>query len=128
LKKVSHRPYTKGNLLGNAQRCSPDVEPQVSYVQTHTLAGIVRPCPDCGSLWPDGTADGKIFFEARSKLVPGRILEFLHPDGSSDFHLLESFEDINGNCLTHANPNKWIRFRVDFPVFAFQAVRVAKPD
>ena len=62
-------------------------------------------------------AGGKIFVEARSRLVPGRRLEFLYPDGSSAFHFLDSFEDINGNRLSEAHPNRWIRFCVDFPVF-----------
>ena len=70
-------------------------------------------------------AGGKIFFEARSRLVPGRRLEFLYPDGSSASHFLDSFEDINGNRLSEAHPNRWIRFCVDFPVFAFQTVRVS---
>jgi len=70
-------------------------------------------------------AGGKIFVEARSRLVPGRRLEFLYPDGSSAFHFLDSFEDINGNRLSEAHPNRWIRFCVDFPVFAYQTVRVS---
>jgi putative protease len=128
LQKVSHRPYAKGNLFGNFQNCEPNVETRISYLQTHTLAGIVRSCPNCDSLAADWKADGKIFLEARSKLVAGLRLEFLNPDGSSAFHLLDSFEDINGNRLAHAHPNSLIRFRVDFPVFPFEAVRVAKPD
>ncbi len=126
LQKVSHRPYTKGILIANARWRNPNVETQTSYVQTHSLAGIVRPCPNCDSLAADWRADGKIFFEARSRLVHGMRLEFLNPDGSSAFHFLDSFEDINGNCIAQAHPNNWIRFCVDFPVFPLQAVRFAK--
>ncbi|MGA2401377.1 MAG: U32 family peptidase [Syntrophobacteraceae bacterium] len=126
LQKVSHRPYTKGNLFGNAQIRSSDVETQIAYVQTHTLAGIVRPCPDCDSLSADGGAWGKIFLEARSRLIPGQRLEFMYPNGASASHLLGSFEDLNGNRLSQAHPNRWIRFCVDFPVFPFQTVRLEK--
>ncbi len=125
LQKVSHRPYTKGNLFESAQTQKADVETRISYLQTHTLAGLVRHRPDCDSMPADLGAGGKIFFEARSRLVPGRRLEFLYPDGSSASHFLDSFEDINGNRLSEAHPNRWIRFCVDFPVFAFQTVRVS---
>lgn len=124
VEKVSHRPYTKGNLFGNGRVGAPEVETRVSYLQTHTLAGIVRAHPGDGIFPHDGD---KIFFEARSQLFPGQVLEFMNPDGSSAFHPLRSFEDMNGNTLTHANPNNWIRFCVDFPVFPFQTVRVSKP-
>ena len=125
LQMVSHRPYTKGNLFDNGRALEPNVATRISYIQTHTLAGLVRAFPDCDSLSADLGRDGKIFFEARSRLIPGQRLEFLYPDGSSNFHYLDSFEDVNGNRLAQAHPNKWIRFCVDFPVFPLQAVRVS---
>ena len=128
LEKVSHRPYTKGNFFGNHQSSGSNVERHISYVQTHTLAGIVRACPDCDAAGEEWKTDGKIFLEARSRLVPGIRLEFLNPDGSSIFHLLDSFEDINGNRLSQAHPNSLVRFHVDFPVFPFEAVRTAIKD
>ncbi len=45
LQRVSHRPYTKGNLFGNAQMRKSDVETEIAYVQTHALAGICTPLP-----------------------------------------------------------------------------------
>jgi putative protease len=129
LEKVSHRPYTKGNLYGNFQDCDANVETRISYVQTHTLAGLVRAWPDCDfPAEEDHKADGRVFMEVRSKLVPGMRLEFLNPDGSSSFHLLDSFEDVNGNRLARAHPNSFIRFRTDFRVFPLEAVRVARQD
>ncbi len=125
LQKVSHRPYTKGNLFESAQTQTSNVETRISYLQTHTLAGLVRPRPDGDSMSADLGAGGKIFVEVRSRLVRGRRLEFLYPDGSSGSHFLDSFEDINGNRLSEAHPNKWIRFCIDFPVFPLQAVRVS---
>jgi putative protease len=125
LQKVSHRPYTKGNLFESAQTHNSNVETRISYLQSHTLAGLVRPSPDCDPMSEDPGAGGKILVEVRSRLVPGRRLEFLYPDGSSASHFLDSFEDINGNRLSEAHPNRWIRFCVDFPVFPFQAIRVS---
>ena len=123
LQRISHRPYTKGGLFA-CQTGGPDVETRLSYVQTHTLAGLVRSGPrrDEPDLYRDG---GKIYFEARSRLVPGQTLEFLNPDGSTSPHLLGAFEDVNGNLLTQAHPNTLIRFCVDFPAFALQTARVS---
>jgi putative protease len=127
LQRVSHRPYTKGGLFAGEQTGAAEVERRISYVQTHTLAGLVRSDPeqDASSVCGDG---GQIFFEVRSRLVPGQTLEFLNPDGSTSRHMLGTFEDSNGNRLTQANPNMSIRFCVDFPAFAFQAVRVRNSE
>jgi putative protease len=121
LLKISHRPYTKGLLFQDSETSASAVETELSYIQTHTLAGLTRTLPDRAS-FPD---DGNIYLEARSRLVPGVTLEFLYPDGSSRFHVLDSFEDSNGNSLSEAHPNKWVRFSVEFPVFATQVVRIA---
>ena len=126
LHKVSHRPYSKGNLFESAPTQKAHVATRTSYIQTHTLAGMVRPSPICDSLVSDLKAGGKMFFEVRHRLVPGQKIEFLYPDGSSNFHCLDSFEDMNGNRLAQAHPNRWIRFSVDFPVFPFQVARVSK--
>ncbi|MHC1729475.1 MAG: U32 family peptidase [Syntrophobacteraceae bacterium] len=128
LHKVSHRPYTKGLLFGDSGANGSDVETKISYIQTHTLAGIVRSNPDCEALPGSGpNREGeRIFMQARSRLVPGQEIEFLYPDGFSRAHILRSFEDLNGVSLPEAHPNKWITFSVDFPVFPFQVVRVEK--
>lgn len=125
LLNVSHRPYTKGLLFEDSQAPVSGVETDVSYIQTHTLAGLVRNLPDRDIFTADGCRGGTIYFETRSRLVPGHTLEFLYPDGSSRLHLLHRFEDINGNSLSEAHPNRWIRFPVDFPVFPLQVVRKA---
>jgi U32 family peptidase len=123
--KVSHRPYTKGLLFDGEEAAPSDIETEISYIQTHTLAGLVRTLSDENVL-TGNTAGEHIYLEARSRLVPEMNLEFLCPDGSSRFHVLHSFEDINGNLLREAHPNTWIRFSVDFPVFPFQVVRIVK--
>lgn len=125
LEKISHRPYTKGALLAGQSNPGVDVETQISYVQTHTLAGLVRSGRGPDEALAGGDAGSKIYLEARSRLVPGQRLEFLNPDGSSFFHELSSFEDALGNRLAQAHPNTLIRFCVDFAVFPFQAVRVS---
>lgn len=124
LQKISHRPYTKGSLWAGDTNGKPDVETRISYVQTHTLAGLVRSGPgrEESAVYDPGE---KIFFEARSRLLPGQNLEFLNPDGSTCLHVLHGFEDTNGNRLQQAHPNRMVRFWVDFPVFPFQAVRVS---
>jgi U32 family peptidase len=124
--KVSHRPYTKGLLFDGPEISASDIETRISYIQTHTLAGLVRTFPDRDLFTAEDSSGSKIHFEARSRLVPGINLEFLYPDGSSRFHVLESFEDANGNSLQEAHPNRYIRFLVDFPVLPFQVVRIAK--
>lgn len=126
LLRVSHRPYTKGLLFDGPETSSSGIETEISYVQTHTLAGMVRTLPDRDLFAPEGDTGDKIGFEVRSRLVPGITLEFLYPDGSSIFHILRFFEDANGNSLSEAHPNRWIRFSVEFPVFPFQVVRMAK--
>jgi len=128
LLKVSHRPYTKGLLFDGPEISTSGIETRVSYIQTHTLAGLVRSFPGRDLFTDEGGTGNKIHFEARSRLVPGINLEFLYPDGTSRFHVLQSFEDANGNFLHEAHPNRWIRFSVDFPVLPFQVVRIAKND
>ena len=127
LEKVSHRPYTKGFLSEEPESRASNVETEVAYIQTHTLAGIVRPVArEAADEVAAAGSGGKILLEARSRLVPGQRLEFLYPDGSSHLHVLATFEDMNGNILPEAHPNRWIRFSVDFPSFPLQVVRLDK--
>jgi U32 family peptidase len=126
LLKVSHRPYTKGLLFDSTEAPPSDIETEISYIQTHTLAGLVRTFPDRDVFASDGAIGEHVYLEARSRLVPETNLEFLCPDGSSRFHVLHTFEDVNGNSLSETHPNRWIRFSVDFPVFPFQVVRIVK--
>ncbi|MFZ2446078.1 MAG: U32 family peptidase [Syntrophobacteraceae bacterium] len=116
LLRVSHRPYTKGFLFEDAAAPESTIETDVSYIQTHTLAGIVR-------AFPDESASGRAYLEVRSPLERGQVLEFLFPDGASRFHVLDNMEDTGGNRLSQTHPNRWIRFTTEFPVFPFQVVR-----
>lgn len=127
LDAVSHRPYTADMLFGPAS-ASPDagVEGSTGYVQTHTLAGIVRPAPE--NRWetsvlphPDGKA--WTYIEARSRLTTGMKLEFLGLDGSTTNYVLEGFQDLSGTPSRLAHPNTWMRIHPAFPTFPGQVIR-----
>jgi len=126
---VSHRPYTSGLFLGSSGQEHNAIAPSVAYLQTHTLAGIVRTFP--GELneaisHPSLASGHLVVVEARSPLRRGTILEFLHPDGSTTLHVLEDFHNLRGELLAQAHPNTWITFPVSFPTVNFQAIRTAR--
>ena len=125
LASVSHRPYTRGFLFPRSSSAD-QVASSTCYVQSHTLAGIVRPCPsECLDI--DGSSrhseESWIVVEVRSRLQLGTTIEFLYPDGSTRSFLLTAFQDLKGMHLTVANPNAWIRFTVDFVTFPLQIIR-----
>jgi putative protease len=136
LARTSHRPFTKGFLFpdpraGNRDAANPEVDESVGYLQTHTLAGLVRADPrerlgDFELFGPgDAQAGERVVVEARSRLFPGMALEFLHPDGSVSRLRPERFEDLRGNTLSVAHANTWITFPVPFPTFPLQVIRCA---
>ena len=129
LESVSHRPYTKGFLRREPDSSGRQVAPSTRYLQTHALAGIVRQSPHDRWELPvspfSGITKDWACIEARSRLVPGMILELLYPDGSTLPYLLDIFEDMNGNRLHVAHPNTWIRVPVPHPVFPLQVIRVS---
>ena len=143
LDRMSHRPYTKGLLFPEAGDGDEGVDESTGYLQTHTLAAMVRPSPeglmghecarDNGGERLHPTAEDNYYarpdhwttLEVRSRLVPGRTLEFLNPDGSTAEHALQDFTDLAGNPLTVAHPNTWIRLRLPFPTFPLQVVRMS---
>lgn len=127
LQRVSHRPYTKGFLFPENDSTLNEISASVPYVQTHTLAGIVRqmPAPFRQGKIPFSHAAGNTFIacmEVRSRLVQGTELQFLFPDGRTELLTLEELSDLDGNRLQTANPNSWIRVPVPFAVFPMQIV------
>jgi U32 family peptidase len=126
---VSHRPYTAGLLFGDSDDPGQSVETSVSYVQSHTLAGIVRPAPE--SRWetpllpPHGNKEETVI-EVRSRLAPGMEVHFLGTDGSTTVHVLGDFQDLSGNRMTVAHPNTWIRVHLPFDTFPGQAIRIRR--
>lgn len=126
LKKVSHRPYTGGFLFEDLAAFRAGVDSSGKYLQTHTLAGIVRPDPVAAT--QGNTAENinqpyRVYLQCRTRLESGMELEFLHPDGKTSPHTLDAFQDLSGNELTVAHPNTWIRFETTFQAFPGQVVR-----
>lgn len=126
LLRVSHRPYTKGFLF--AHEDLPEISPTTAYVQTHTLAGIVRAVADGMELIDNGTAPGShcVTLEVRSRLNIGDRLEFLYPDGRTLKYTLTACTNLVGAPLETAHPNTWIRFSVPFRPFPLQVVSTAR--
>jgi len=126
LDSVSHRPYTAGMLFSDPSIRDASVEGSVGYLQTHTLAGIVRPAPESRwetSLFPHPDGKNWTYIEVRSRLTPGMRLEFLDRDGATVTYVLEDFEDLSGTRLSVAHPNTWIRINPIFPTFSHQVIR-----
>jgi len=125
---VSHRPYTKGLLFNDSAACQ-GVETATSYVQTHTLAGIVRPAPQSRwetSLSPHNDGEDWTYIEVRSRLLPGMELHFLGNDGATTIHALGDFQDLSGNPLPVAHPNTWIRVHLTFRTFPNEVIRTRR--
>jgi U32 family peptidase len=126
LQQVSHRPYTSGLLLGGLQ-ATQEFSSSAPYIRSHTLAGLVRALPsEMQSPTATPVAGDRaewIIVEVRSQLVPGMELEFLHPNGSTQFHTLQAFQNLQGQPLMVAHPNNWIRFSVPFATFPLQVIR-----
>ena len=125
---VSHRPYTRGLLFDESAACQ-GVETATGYIQTHTLAGIVRPAPH--SRWETSLSphdDGKdwTYIEVRSRLLPGMELHFLDQDGATTIQILGDFQDLSGHPLSVAHPNTWIRVPLTFRTFPHQVIRTPR--
>lgn len=129
LAAVSHRPYTAGMLFGPAPDRDAGVEASAGLLQTHTLAGMVRPSPESRwerSLTPPPGGKQWVCIEVRSRLVSGMKLEFLGRDGTTAGYVLEAFEDLSGNRLSTAHPNTWIRVSLPFDTFPHQVIRTLR--
>lgn len=95
LEKISHRPYTKGFILGK-----PGVDGQVyttsGYEQTHDFVGIVLSYDEAAK---------RACIEQRNNVKNGEILELLMPDGELFPLTLEDMRDEAGasiDCAPHA--------------------------
>lgn len=129
LEAVSHRPYTAGMLFDRTADRDANVEASSSIIQTHTLAGIVRPPPE--SRWerplvPPPAGKQWTCIEVRSRLVSGMELDFLGRDGATAGYVLGAFEDLSGNRLAVAHPNTWIRVPLPFDTFPHQVIRTLR--
>lgn len=126
LDRVSHRPYTAGALFSSRENDAHLSPHEALSPQTFTLAGLVRSDPgyrECLESFSRDLQESCIWLEVRSRLIPGMVLEFLNPDGSSRLLKLESMEDVRGNRLASAHPNTLVRIPVSFDTFPSQVVR-----
>lgn len=126
LRRLSHRPYTRGLLFEDPTPSQSSVAPATSYLQTHTLAGIVRPAPQsrwAAPVFPPEEGRNWTYIEVRTRLVPGMTLEFLPMRGEAIHFEVSSFQDLTGRPLAVAHPNSWIRLALPFPTFAYQVIR-----
>lgn len=130
IERVSHRPYTKGFLLdpqGSDTQYTLSSKPHQSY----TLAGIVRPSPE--SFWEEtigpspSAPESFCHIDVRTRLTPGMVMEFLHPDGSLDVTFVGHMETLSGKRLDTANPNMLVRMPLPFPTFPLQVIRTPTP-
>ncbi len=130
LEAVSHRPYTTGMLFDRTVGPEAGIDASGRLLQTHTLAGIVRPPPE--SRWHDSSLGQHLAsrqetcIEVRSRLRPGMELEFLEVNGTTTSHVLGTFEDLRGNRLDVAHPNSWIRVPLPFATFPQQVIRTVR--
>jgi len=130
---VSHRPYTRAFMFPDDSHDAPAVAQDTSIMQTHTLAGIVRPPPHLDEDPEDTTpveaprTPDWTHLEVRSPLHLGDRLSFLFPDGRNLEHRLDTIESLSGQSLHAAHPNTWIRLPIPFPTFSMQVVRLSRP-
>jgi putative protease len=123
--RVSHRPYTQG-LLWEEEQATLEFSSSSAYLRSHTLAGLVRALPN--EVAPSKLAAARerpcwITLEARTRLVPGMLLEFLNPDGSTAACTLNEFRNLQGELTHIAHPNSWVQLPVAFDTFPLQVVR-----
>lgn len=125
--KVSHRPYTQG-LLWDGGQLTQEFTSSSAYLRSHTLAGLVRRLPSevvrCESPAEAGLPRWTTM-ETRTRLVPGMLLEFLYPNGTTAACTLKEFRDLRGDLIHIAHPNNWIRLPVTFATFPLQVVRTS---
>jgi len=130
LEAVSHRPYTTGMLFDDTAGPEASIDASGRLLQTHTLAGIVRPPPE--SRWHDSpraphfALGQETCIEVRSRLKSGMELEFLEVDGTTTSHVLGTFADLRGNPLDVAHPNSWVRVPLPFATFSQQVIRTVR--
>lgn len=133
LRKMSHRPYTRGLLFPEAEADAAAMAPETAYAQPYSLAAIVRPSPesllDSGAPFhePSPEPSEHIYLQVRSRLALQDSIEFLFPDGSTRPHRLQTMEDLHGNRLALAHPNAWIRIPTPFHVIPGMVARKATP-
>lgn len=115
LKKISHRGYTTGFLMGRPGE--EDREYESAYLRSHEFVGVVRNVCD----------DGIVAVEARNRLAVGDEVEFIGPAMSSHRIILSSMTaESGGSPLEVVHPNQLFLLRVPFSVRPLDLIRREK--
>ena len=115
LKKISHRGYTTGFLLGRPGE--EDREYESCYLRSHEFVGVVTAVSD----------DGVASVEVRNRMTAGDMVELVgRAMASHRFALPEMTDERDGSSLTVAHPNQRVRLRVPFSVEPYDLLRREK--
>jgi len=126
LKKLSHRDYTTGFLLG-----PPSAEgynyATSDYVRTHTLVGVVRAVlPFAGKAPPLAGTAKRIKIEVRNKIVSGDEIEWVTRELKSYPMKVGEFTNDEGALLRVAQPGQDIFLTTDLPLGVNDLLRKGK--
>ncbi|MDD2321830.1 MAG: U32 family peptidase C-terminal domain-containing protein, partial [Geobacteraceae bacterium] len=116
LKKISHRGYTTGFLLGSPGQ--EDHEYHTGYLRSHEFVGVVT----------EVAGDGSIIIEVRNRVNADDEVEFIGRGMSAHhFSLAGMMSESSEYPLRVAHPNHRIRLRVPFHVEPLDLIRREKP-
>jgi putative protease len=125
LKKLSHRDYTTGFVLGAPSGESYNYATS-EYIRTHTFVGVVKEIlpfleenasPDIGK---------HVKIQVRNKIVSGDEIEFITKELKSYHMQLGEFTNGKGELLQVAQPGQEILLRTDLPVRVNDLIRKKK--
>jgi putative protease len=125
LKKLSHRDYTTGFVLGAPSGESYNYATS-EYIRTHTFVGVVKEIlpfleenasPDIGK---------HVKIQVRNKIVSGDEIEFITKELKSYHMKLGEFTNGKGELLQVAQPGQEILLRTDLPVRVNDLIRKKK--
>ena len=114
LRKISHRGYTTGFLMGSPKDL--DHEYHSRYTRTHDFIAIVE----------EALTDGSLLVGVRNRLEVGESLEFIGRGMASYTIILEEMTDAAGEPVSVAHPNSRVRIRVPFPAEQYDLIRREK--
>ena len=125
LKKISHRDYTIGFLLGTPSEESFRYDTS-NYVRTHELVGVVKEVlPSTGE---DASTDSArlVKLQVRNKITQGDKVEFIDKDLNSYHTTVEKMMNEKGEVLPFAQPGQEIVIRTNSQVGVNDLLRKKK--
>lgn len=122
LKKLSHRDYTTGFLLGSpsAEGCN---YASAEYTRTHTVLGVVKEILPSRGKGGSPRVSRQVRIQVRNKIVSGDEVEFITRELKIYHTVVEEFANERGEMLTTAQPGQEILLRTDLPVGVNDLVR-----